>query len=165
MCAIASISFLSNLEIAIGRVRSNAAPETDGSSVLSGMRFLCAEDNALNDEILEAILEMYGASCTTRPDGAELVKAFEMVKPGEYDAILMDIQMPHMNGYEAMKAIRGGRNPLGIIALIIASVPPQVTTISVSGSISLPIAFPCFFASASRKFSAPKVTEYWCGPS
>ena len=117
MCAIASISFLSNLEIAIGRVRSNAAPETDGSSVLSGMRFLCAEDNALNDEILEAILEMYGAS---RPDGAELVKAFEMVKPGEYDAILMDIQMPHMNGYEAMKAIRGGRNPLGKAIPIIA---------------------------------------------
>lgn len=83
MCAIASISFLSNLEIAIGRVRSNAAPETDGSSVLSGMRFLCAEDNALNAEILEVILEMYGASCTICPDGAELVKAFEMVKPGE----------------------------------------------------------------------------------
>lgn len=120
MCAIASISFLSNLEIAIGRMRSNAAPETDGSSVLSGMRFLCAEDNALNDEILEAILEMYGASCTTRPDGAELVNAFEMVKPGEYDAILMDIQMPHMNGYEATKAIRGGRNPLGKTIPIIA---------------------------------------------
>ena len=83
MCAIASISFLSNLEIAIGRVRSNAAPEIGSSSVLSGMRFLCAEDNALNDEILEAILEMYGASCTICPDGAELVKAFEMVKPGE----------------------------------------------------------------------------------
>lgn len=120
MCAIASISFLSNLEIAIGRVRSNAAPETDGSSVLSGMRFLCAEDNALNAEILEAILEMYGASCTICPDGAELVKAFEMVKPGEYDAILMDIQMPHMNGYEATKAIRGGRNPLGKTIPIIA---------------------------------------------
>ena len=120
MCAIASISFLSNLEIAIGRVRSNAAPETDGSSVLSGMRFLCAEDNALNAEILEVILEMYGASCTICPDGAELVKAFEMVKPGEYDAILMDIQMPHINGYEATKAIRGGRNPLGKPLPIIA---------------------------------------------
>ena len=44
---------------------------------------LCAEDNALNAEILEVILEMYGASCTICPDGAELVKAFEMVKPGE----------------------------------------------------------------------------------
>lgn len=63
---------------------------------------------------------MYGASCTTCPDGAELVKAFEMVKPGEYDAILMDIQMPHMNGYEATKAIRGGRNPLGKTIPIIA---------------------------------------------
>jgi len=41
---------------------------------------------------------MYGVSCTICPDGAELVKAFEMVKSGEYDAILMDIQMPHMNG-------------------------------------------------------------------
>lgn len=64
-------------------MRSNAAPEIGSSSVLSGMRFLCAEDNALNAEILEVILEMYGASCTICPDGAELVKAFEMVKPGE----------------------------------------------------------------------------------
>ena len=112
--------FLSNLEIAIGRVRANAAPESEGMSVLSGMRFLCAEDNALNAEILEAILEMYGASCTICPDGEELVKAFELVKPGEYDAILMDIQMPHMNGYEATKAIRGGKNPLGKTIPIIA---------------------------------------------
>ena len=112
--------FLSNLEMAVGRVRSNAAPESEGMSVLSGMRFLCAEDNALNAEILEAILEMYGASCTICPDGEELVKTFEMVKPGEYDAILMDIQMPHMNGYEATKAIRGGKNPLGKTIPIIA---------------------------------------------
>lgn len=52
--------------------------------------------------------------------GAELVKAFERVKPGEYDAILMDIQMPRMNGYDATKAIRGGENPLGRTIPIIA---------------------------------------------
>lgn len=63
---------------------------------------------------------MYGASCTTCPDSAKLVNAFEMVKSGEYDAILMDIQTPHMNGYEATKAIRGGRNPLGKTIPIIA---------------------------------------------
>ena len=63
---------------------------------------------------------MYGASCTICPDGAELVNAFEMIKPDEYDAILMDIQTPHMNGYEATKAIRGGRNPLGKTIPIIA---------------------------------------------
>ena len=112
--------FLSNLEIAIGRVRANAAPEIQGLSILSGMRFLCAEDNALNAEILEAILEMYGASCTICPDGTEIVKTFESVKPGDYDTILMDIQMPCMNGYEATKAIRSGKNPLGRTIPIVA---------------------------------------------
>lgn len=68
--------FLSNLEIAIARVRSNAAPETEGLSILNGKRFLCAEDNNLNAEILEGILDMYGASCTIYPDGEEIVKAF-----------------------------------------------------------------------------------------
>lgn len=52
--------------------------------------------------------------------GAELIKAFERVKPGEHDAILMDIQMPRMNGYEVTKAIRGGENPLGRTIPIIA---------------------------------------------
>ena len=46
-----------------------------------------------------------------RADGAELVKAFEMVKPGEYDAILMDVQMPVMNGYDAARKIRGLDDP------------------------------------------------------
>ena len=112
--------FLSNLGVAVGRARASAAPEVAGLSVLDGKRFLCAEDNTLNAEILEAILEMYGASCTICADGAEIVKAFAAVKPGEYDAILMDIQMPRMNGYDAARAIRSSENPLGRTIPIIA---------------------------------------------
>lgn len=111
--------FLSNLEMAI-RQAQNTTPETVGVSVLNGMRFLCAEDNTLNAEILKAILEMYGATCTICPDGEAIVKAFEDVKPGDYDAILMDVQMPKMTGYEAAMAIRRSKNPLGQTIPIVA---------------------------------------------
>ena len=87
---------------------------------LAGMKFLCAEDNASNVEVLTALLEMEGASCDVYPDGAALVEAFASVKPGDYDAILTDVQMPVMNGLEAARAIRGGKNPLGRTIPIIA---------------------------------------------
>ena len=94
--------------------------EEISASVLKGMRFLCAEDNELNAEILSEILKMYEADCTIYPNGAELVEAFKDAKPGEYDAILMDIQMPVMNGLDAAGAIRKSENPLGRIIPIIA---------------------------------------------
>lgn len=87
---------------------------------LQGMRFLCAEDNKLNAEILEAILKMKGASCSICHNGEEIVERFKTVKPDEFDVILMDIQMPKMNGYEATSAIRNGANPLGRTIPIIA---------------------------------------------
>ena len=80
--------------------------EEETASPLSGMKFLCAEDNAINAEILQMLLETKGASCTICPNGQEIVDAFASVKPGEYDMILMDVQMPVMNGYDAARAIR-----------------------------------------------------------
>lgn len=113
--------FLSDLERAVERTRSEVSgEELESASILNGKRFLCAEDNSLNAEILEAILDMNGASCVICPDGQKIVEAFDSVKPGDFDAILMDVQMPVMNGLEATAAIRNSKNPLGRTIPIIA---------------------------------------------
>ncbi len=73
---------------------------------LEGKTFLVAEDNEINAEILSEILSVEGASCEIAVNGQLVLERFQNAAPGEFDAILMDVQMPVMNGYEATKAIR-----------------------------------------------------------
>lgn len=73
---------------------------------LKGMLFLVAEDNELNAEILTEMLRMEGIECDVASNGEEAVQFYEREEAGHYDLILMDVQMPKMNGYEATKMIR-----------------------------------------------------------
>ena len=68
--------------------------ELQDGNILQGMRFLCAEDNELNTEILIELLKIEGAECTVCENGEEILEAFEQSAPGDYDMILMDVQMP-----------------------------------------------------------------------
>ena len=81
------------------------------SRPFAGRRFLVAEDNAINAEILCELLGVYGAAAEVKTDGAQAVEAFREAPMGTYDAVLMDIQMPELNGYEATRAIRGLDRP------------------------------------------------------
>ncbi len=78
-----------------------------GDMSLAGCCILVAEDNAINAEITCGLLDMFGARAVIKNDGRQAVEAFKDAAPETYDAILMDIQMPRMNGYEATRVIRG----------------------------------------------------------
>ena len=114
---------LIDLRIAEDRSVSSAEQaekDEPAGNVLKGMRFLCAEDNELNAEILMELLKIEGAECTICENGKRVLEAFEQSAPGDYDMILMDVQMPVMNGYEATKAIRRSSHELAKTIPIIA---------------------------------------------
>ncbi len=88
------------------KARGGENDDDEQLSALSGKKLLAAEDNELNSMVLCELLNMVGATCVVKPDGKQALEAFENSSEGEFDGILMDVQMPVMDGYEATKAIR-----------------------------------------------------------
>lgn len=79
------------------------------SASLQGMRFLAVEDNELNLEIVEFLLTEEGAILDKAANGLEALQLYQNAEPGFYDAILMDLMMPVMDGYEATSRIRSSK--------------------------------------------------------
>ena len=82
--------------------------ETERTSYpeLQGLRVLLAEDNVINREVAYKFLTRVGIDADTAEDGQKVVEVFEASAEGTYDLILMDLQMPYMDGFEAAQAIR-----------------------------------------------------------
>ena len=102
---------------------SEAEPEAalpDAAASIAGRRLLVAEDNELNREIAVYLLQEAGAMVDQAADGKEAVEMFTASAPGTYDAVLMDVMMPELDGLSATRAIRGMDRPdarLPIIAM------------------------------------------------
>ena len=100
---------------------SPTAEQKDIGQPLSGSRLLVVEDNVLNQEIAAELLKMNGAQTRCANNGQEALDQFLASQPGDFDAILMDVQMPVMNGYEATKCIRTSSHPMAKTIPIIAT--------------------------------------------
>lgn len=104
---------------------------------LAGLRILVAEDNELNWEITKELLRLHGAQAECAVDGEKAVKAFLSHEPGYFDAILMDVQMPVLDGYGAARRIRAsGRPDAGKIPMLAATAnvfPEDVSQAAAAG--------------------------------
>ena len=98
----------------IGQMQAEAEDTSfpEAGSDFRGKCILLVEDNELNSEITVEILNGYGCQVDTAENGAEAVEKIKNSKPGNYDLVLMDVQMPVMNGYEATKQIRALNDPV-----------------------------------------------------
>ncbi len=97
------------LELHSGREAVTGPARPEDSRILKNRHFLVAEDNEINSEILLALLEGEGASCIVTENGRLAVDCFLASPPDTFDAILMDVQMPVMNGYDATREIRSSQ--------------------------------------------------------
>ena len=112
-------TFVITLPFEIAEKPEEIPAEMDGEVSIAGLHLLLAEDNELNAEIARTLLEDEGAITTIVNDGQQAVDIFSRNKPGTFDAILMDIMMPEMDGLSATKAIRAlDREDAGTIPII-----------------------------------------------
>lgn len=112
-------TFVITLPFEIAEKPEEIPAEMDGEVNIAGLHLLLAEDNELNAEIARTLLEDEGAITTIVNDGQQVVDIFSRNKPGTFDAILMDIMMPEMDGLSATKAIRAlDREDAGTIPII-----------------------------------------------
>ena len=112
-------TFVITLPFEIAEKPEEIPAEMDGEVNIAGLHLLLADDNELNAEIARTLLEDEGAITTIVNDGQQAVDIFSRNKPGTFDAILMDIMMPEMDGLSATKAIRAlDREDAGTIPII-----------------------------------------------
>ena len=102
--------FMSELREVLSAPFMKVEKKTPEENTFKGQHILLVEDNKLNQEIAASILKMAGFSVDLAEDGTVAVDKVQNSAPGTYDVVLMDIQMPRMNGYEATKAIRALEN-------------------------------------------------------
>ena len=147
--------FLSELRALL--TRSDTAEENkEEEPDFSGKKILLVEDNALNTEIAVAILEDVGFEIDTADDGSVAVEKLSKAEPGRYDLVLMDIQMPIMDGYEATRAIRAMDRPeianIPIIAMTANAFQEdrqQALDAGMNGHIAKPINVPALYQTLS----------------
>ncbi|MBD5118589.1 MAG: response regulator [Clostridiales bacterium] len=115
--------FMRNFQEAVQRMMGSEekkAPAAAGESIVKGRYVLVVDDIDVNRMILVKIMTALGAKCDTAENGQEAVEKFIASRPGEYDLILMDVQMPYLNGHEATQAIRAADHPSAKTVPIIA---------------------------------------------